>query len=185
MHMQLFENDSLVGGADLEWIVDESRGWRAEVVSAVGQPLLRLGYVSGGAIITKSGQLAERLPDFAVDKLGFLQVGGQFVPIRAQEVPCFLKFRYPSRWLDVVTEYQLFEQSARLQMRESHRSVAMNAAGFANAGADSKICSEVSWSRWWGFFHAKLSICQSYAKPRVGTLRGVDKFALRWSAIDE
>lgn len=185
VNLQLFETEDLVGGADLEWIVDEGKGWRAELVNPVGQSLLQLNYAVENKLIEKAGQLAERLPDFAVDDQGFLRVKGQFVPIRAMEVPCLLKFRFPSRWLDRVTDYQMYAQSAKLQIQEQERSIEMNAAGFAANGPETKVCADISWTRFLGLFRSTLIVCQSYGTPNTGSIRGLDTMSLRWSRIND
>ncbi len=185
VNLKLFEDEELLGSADLEWIVDEGQGWKAEVVSPVGQSLLRLVYAIDANVITKEGQLAERIPSLGVDRAGYLSVNDQFIGIRAMEVPCLLKFRYPTRWLDRVTEFQLYSQSAKLLIHDELRNIEMNASGFGGPGPDTKACADISWSRFWGLFRSKLMVCNTYGSPKLGSIRGLKRLSLRWSSIDD
>lgn len=185
VNLQLFEDEDLIGAADLEWIVKESSGWRAEVVNPMGQTLLKLSYAPGSRQVVKEGQLAEKLPDFAVDEQGFLRVKGRFVPIRAVEVPCFFKFRFPVRWLDQVTDFQMYGQSAKVEMREDKRRIDVNAGGIGGGASETKVCSDISWSHFLGLFSSELIICETYAAKHVGTLRGLENLSLRWVGLDD
>lgn len=186
--LQIYEGEGLIGSGDLAWTAGKDGTWEAEVVSPLGQTLLRVK--KGRSKLTTAGSLVARLPKVAIRSDGFLEVDGHFVGIKAAEIPCILGFHLPRAWLDGLLSLKNDANSTSIDVTENQRDITLKVTGVRQGGIE-KTCSRISWSSFLGLFGTDIDWCQELGGAsgtrivRKAAIKGIQDYSLRWTDLDE
>lgn len=147
------------GQVDFDWVIKGKGQWIGEIYNPLGQTILQLAYTSGPDGFTTSGPMKSELPPIEVRKDGFVEVDGYFTGLKAVEVACFFKFKFPRDWLDHATGIKRGQDSIALKIVDSERRILMNFADLGDRDIAS-ACATISWDRFFGLSKSSYAICQ-------------------------
>ena len=173
-----------LGSGQVDWVSDRDRlgtEWEVEVRNPLGQIILNLSLA--GTELRHRGVLDGSLRGIQVRKDGFLEVDGHFVALKASEVPCFLKFRFPREWATHVVELERLQNRIVLEIAPEQRQIHMTLDDLSASPAK-KICAQVSWRSWLGLVKSVATICHEYDKRKKTTII-LDDLEIRWIDTDD
>jgi len=177
---QVFEDGSLLGSAQSEWIAKADGSWEAVVETPLGNTLLTV--IRSGAVLTYQGPLAERLPQLAVGPGGFLEIEGVRTGLRADEVPCLLAFKLPAAWRPLLRDVEMSDSKVVAHFDDATRDIDLSATrGSAGLG---EVCAAVSWRRFL-LFKSSVTYCLPAGRVKQAVLSGVGDYSLTWVRLDE
>lgn len=168
----------------IDWLGKGRKGWIAEAYNPLGQTMLRLEWApeKAGGIRIK-GAVAGQLPPVRVDDNGFLTVDGYFAGLRPEEIPCLLKFRLPSAWLQRVVRKRESVGKIVLDIREEHRRMEVTIVG-ENTLKKRRVCALLEWSRWLGMSGSAVRICMHQEDPAWAEVQGLGEYQVKWRDLD-
>jgi len=183
LSVTVFEGEEFSGAVEVEW--KDSRvkplGWQSQFLTPIGQELLRFSYLESTKNFRATGRLAPQFSGVSVSN-GFLEVDDHFVGLRADEISCFLDFKLPRKWLSRLVELHDNKDKLVLSFHEKNREIRLVYSKIK--GSD--ICTDVSWSNYWGLVSSTLSMCFSKeADTRSATVHGIGDYKIKWKDIDE
>ena len=141
--VQVYKNEKLYGSFDLEWI-SKSRSWKMVLMSSIGQDILSIGYnkKTNKILLSDSSSFHH---DLKVGVDGYIYVDSNFIPLKAQEIPCFFNHHYPSSWIKSSAIYKK-EDSYFIEKKESKRSIRIELVSHKDESKGKLYsCSTISW----------------------------------------
>ncbi|MBM4253266.1 MAG: hypothetical protein FJ146_14950 [Deltaproteobacteria bacterium] len=176
---QVFRNGDILGSAEVSWIARDLDFWELEVTDPLGNTIL--GAKHQAAQIRLRGALASRVPVIQVGSANRVLVGGDFVGIKADEVPCMLHARFPQSWLAYVQDVMQEGDYQVLTIDDGARTIN---ARLPTREGDTPPCAHVSWRHHW-LFRETMNWCLPRGQSRVVTLKGVGDFSLNFTRLED
>lgn len=179
--LQLFEDETLQASAGAEWIAKADGTWDIQFTNALGA--LALSIERRGHAVFTEGSIAHRLPHFAVDDNGYLNVDGSWAGILASEVPCFLGFGLPRAWAARLSAVERDGKETVVTIDDPERDIEITSRAVKDGQRD-RICARVSWSRWL-VIRRHVTWCTSASGRPQAELRGLARYSIKWTRVDE
>lgn len=170
--------DNFAGSGEVEWIAKSSDELIIQAVSPMGQPIYQLKYHKESNNLNAIDYVGLAPTQLGVDNDGFLEVDGNFVPVKIEELPCLLRSQYPKTWLRNVVGKSLRDKFILIRISEDKRTIKMK------IGLDNKIqtdCAKISWRR---FLFLKYEFLLCLNQNSAGFLKFEDKFEAKWKRLD-
>lgn len=179
----------------LDWSSENGRSFIADLSNPVGQSLLSLTLQeeSGHFNVSSSGMLTQKLTEigviFSFTEDGFLKVNNHLIPIKYNEIACFLKFCLPYTWRAEIISFGDFngiESSFSIISESEKRRMKTNVTFFSQNKNDIETCTQLEWKgfldRW---TNPTLTWCQQVGQSRKGRLTGIKDYSLEWVDISD
>jgi hypothetical protein len=179
--LQVYDSGQLLGSGEAEWLAKTPGEWDVEVSNAVGVTMLKMARRAG--VVRSEGTLAKKLPRLAVTRLGYLEVDGHLVGLKADEVPCLLNFGLPRAWMSQTSGLEVSDRRTVVDFVDPVRTMTVTATDLGNRNKE-KICTDLTW-RTVLWFHDTLTWCQAPSGKREATLTGVGDYSIRWVKLDD
>lgn len=167
-----------------EWAGESPHKWEIIVYHVMGQNLLRTKYDKAADGMIISGPLATKVPKIATNRDGFITVDGHFVALKASEIPCLLKWKFPRTWRTQVYQVENKDSMIRLYGGDDERDWEISAPKLANL-RNRDICTTVRWSRFLGMFKSHVSFCMRILSPQRGVVSGIDNYRVEWKNAED
>jgi hypothetical protein len=181
--MTLDDAKSLRVDFDLEWVI-RNDVLDSQMFNSLGETLLSLKIVRDPPQVTLDGRVVEKLPSIEVDSDGFLEVDDKFVGIKAWELACFLKHRFPRPWLDHVRQLKENEKTIVLKIEDDERDIDVRANMLPIESIE--VCSTIKWRNIFGMVKSQIEICNREEKGTYSTVfSGYDNYVLKWVDSNE
>ncbi|MEN9834665.1 MAG: hypothetical protein RL011_858 [Pseudomonadota bacterium] len=177
--VQVFRNGDLVGSAEVNWVARDLDFWELEVTDPLGTTIL--GAKHQTAQISTRGKVAGRVPQVQVDGANRVFVGGDFVGVKADEVPCILNARFPQSWLGHVQDVEQDGEMHVLTIDDGSRTIT---ARLPPPDGSAPVCAKVAWRHHW-LFRETMNWCLPRGNSRLATLTGVGDFGLNLTRLDD
>ncbi len=177
--VQIFRSGDLLGSAEVNWVARDVDVWELEVTDPLGATILAAKHQA--AIIRTRGAIASRTPLIQVGSGNKVIVGGDFVGVKADEVPCILKARFPQSWLANVINVEAASDAQVLHIDDGSRSIT---AHIPVADGDTPVCAKVSWRHHW-IIKETMNWCLPRGRGRVASLTGAGDFGLNLTQLDD
>ncbi|MBF0440899.1 MAG: hypothetical protein HQK54_03255 [Oligoflexales bacterium] len=169
---------------NLDWVASRGNGWRLEAYNPLGQTSISIKFNEQNVKFEKSGILADRIPDLSISKSGFLEVKGEFLPIRPEEVVCFLKNKIPQSWTNNIAGYEINGQSAKFSIWESERRIIVDISDVKKLNSE-RICVRFIWKKFWSLVENSAKLCENMEKPKSVQIKGIDDFDIKWIMVED
>lgn len=177
----VFQNEAPYISATMDWVQGTHEDWRWEIYDTLGRTL-----VSGKKIkdkILTEGRFAERLKPLSLDEAGYLNYGSYTLPIKWQELMCFLAFRLPADWQSsaLSVDYENLpssnnnsskQQGLVIYLQDGDRSTQLS------VDAD-QVCGRIETQFLIFFKRERLSFCL-FPKQQEGVLNFEKSFRIEW-----
>ena len=176
MVVRASDEGNLIGSSEMEWESEEA-GWKIDLSSAAGFNLATL--TNTGRSIKISGQFAGRLPPMAVDTEGFLEVDGNFVGVKAREIPCLLASALPRSWTPLIYSVEGNQDDRfKILIEDDERDIVVRTKHLGDP-AKEQICADISWRNKL-IFKSTLKWCVEGKDLNKGELSGLNDLTVKW-----
>jgi hypothetical protein len=176
MVVRALDDGNLLGSSEMEWSSSDS-GWRIDLSNAAGFNLATL--INTGRNLTRTGEHAGRLPPMSVDAEGFLEVDGNFVGIKAQEVPCLLASALPRSWIPLIYMVEGNQDSRfKISIEDDERDIIVRTRNLGHPEKE-QICAEISWRNKL-IFKSTLKWCVEGKGLMKGEMSGLNNLSVKW-----
>ncbi len=176
MAVRVIDDGNLLGSSEMEWESQES-GWKIDLSSAAGFNVATL--VHTGRTVSVTGQHAARLPEMAVDADGFLEVDGNFVGIKAREIPCLLASVLPRSWTPLIYAVEGSENNRfKILIEDDDRDIIVRTRHLGDPGKE-QVCADISWRNKL-IFKTTLKWCVEGKGLMKGEISGLNNLSVKW-----
>jgi hypothetical protein len=180
MVVRASDEGNLLGSSEMEWESEEA-GWKIDLANAAGFNLATL--VNAGRKITITGQYAERLPPMAVNTDGFLEVAGNFVGIKAREIPCLLGSALPRAWTTLIYSVEGNQDDRfKILIEDDERDIVVRTKNLGDPTKE-QICADISWRNKL-IFKSTLKWCVEGKGLNKGEISGLNDLSIKWVRFD-
>ena len=153
--LRWYKNKSLLLDTRSDWVSSDG-GWRLQLTDLVGRMLLDAGWDRRRLRI--SGAVREGFPEISVGDTGFLELKGHITGLKAQEIPCLLRGKFPVSWLAQPYKTTGSAAKARYLIREQERRISLTEFDPDNPQKQS-VCATLTWKNLWGLKSSSLLWC--------------------------
>jgi hypothetical protein len=180
---EVWQGEELAWSVEADWAAQADGRFRVAFSTTMGVPVARLegryhrpehnlGWTKG----------PDTLPPMASDAEGYIVVEGRSTGIRVDEIPCFLKGRFPRGWLRGGIWYER-EGTRMLETSQKRREVRLEAP--ESVKASQSLCARVSWNVFWRFYRAGLDVCLEGATTSLRPVGSHSGEMIRLRRLDE
>ena len=174
-------NDEGRASTSVEWKA-EGANWTIQAFGPMGQTTLALDYQHDRKQFTSIGSLAPKVSGLDVSGDGFLKIDGAFVPVKATEVGCLLKYRIPSDWKASLYSYEKTGDRAKLTFYESQRSMLVDYSG-ASSLKNQTVCTTFEWSQFLNLVRSTAQLCWQLEPPEEAHVKGLKGYEISWRSV--
>jgi hypothetical protein len=176
MVVRASDEGNLLGSSEMEWESEEA-GWDIEISNSAGFNLATI--VNAGRKITITGQQAGRLPPMAVNTDGFLEVDGNFIGIKAREIPCLLASALPRSWTPFIYSVEGNQDDRfKILIEDDEREIVVRTRHLGDQSKE-QICADISWRNKL-IFRSTLKWCVEGKDLNTGEISGINDLSVKW-----
>lgn len=169
-NLVVLRQGAILGSGDAEWIAKPG-DFTLEMLDPLGRNLLKLKHSQRS--LSVSGSLVRKIPRIALGPDGFLQIGGQWIGLRAAELPCVFSGVLPKSWL--LSVRKLIGQ--QLIAADADRTIEI-VFDSARTGEKWRFCAKVAWGGFAWYRH-ELNWCQQGAELSEGLIAADHDISVR------
>ena len=155
--MWLKEEAPLAEGR-LDWIASHKISWQTQLSDPFGMILLDLKWSKTPPAFRQEGKLMKKIPELAVNKEGFWQANDVMVGLKAEEIPCLLKGKFPISWRDMIYEKSEDKNTSTFYISEASRKIDISFQR-ASKGSKNTACALFQWNQFLGIKTGKINWC--------------------------
>ena len=179
--VQWFKDKAPVAEARLDWLADNKKIWQTQLSDPFGMILLDLKWAQYPPSFSQSGKFKARLPQIKVNKEGFWEANGVMLGLKAEEIPCILKGKFPRSWRDMVYKKERNQSKNILYISEQSRKIYITFK--EPKGKLTEACALFQWNQFLGIKTGEVNWCinQSNIASRLDL---PEEQTLRWEKSD-
>ncbi len=179
LFVRIFKDGDLQASGELEWVAGSASNWKMDLVTPMGQTLVRVSRRQNQ--VSSIGSLKAQIPPIKVLENGFLEVDGNLLAIRPDEIPCLLDNKLPRSWVPDLYKATNNSSEQTLLFADEVRTIKLTFDTGENS-AEKPRCALISWSHYWGLVNSELRWCQQKEET---SLEGVGDLKMTWVKLDE
>lgn len=184
VNLKLYKKQELIGNVDLDWVSNAQGDLKIQLYNNAGQTLLNINYDNNTKHIAFDGPIKKHLPNVFIDQARFIILQGNFTGINILELSCFLKFKYPFKWLEHY-HYYIDDTSTAFKLYiKDHTGITKSLKINKNELYEvSSILVKMEWRKFF-FYKNKLFININYTAKEFGEILGIKDYKIKWTNLD-
>ena len=181
MVVRASDDGNLLGSSEMEWESEEA-GWKIDLSNAAGFNIATL--VNAGRTVTITGQHAGRLPPMSVNTDGFLEIDGNFVGLKAREIPCLLASALPRAWTPLIYSVEGNQDNRfKIFIEDDERDIVVRTRNLGDPTKE-QICADISWRNKL-IFKSTLKWCVEGKDLLRGEISGLNNLSVKWVRFED
>jgi hypothetical protein len=152
LELEIGHERGIIASPSMEWISESQNRLVLDMFEASGKSLMRLEWSAPELQVQGAGLR----PGLLTVREGFLFLNSDDTKIRAEELACLLRFRFPSGWLEGLS---VDAASGRARRQETEREIQFLPLGPTSLGAPQQLCAHILDGRLLGLVRYDRQIC--------------------------